>query len=130
MTTFQVSRELHPSKKPSHSQPPHPLRPSSASSFGSFGSSAPSIFEQYQPLPTCGDTCLLHHHCGVHSLWNTWGRMTSNPYNIHISRCFLLLYKLSSRYSSAPPPSVYRLGLCCPGIEGPAKLNPTQRLLL
>ena len=27
-------------------------------------------------------------------------------------------------------PSVYRLGLCCPGIEGPAKLNPAQWLLL
>lgn len=35
----------------SHSQPPHPLRPSSAPSFGLFGSSAPSTSEQYQPPP-------------------------------------------------------------------------------
>ena len=39
------------SQQASHSQPPHPLRPSSAPSFGSFGSSAPSTSVQYQPPP-------------------------------------------------------------------------------
>ena len=75
----------------SHSEQPHPLRPSSSPPFSSFGSSAPSISEQYQPPPTCGETCLQDHQCGVLSLWSTWSSTTSNPYSIHIITCLLFL---------------------------------------
>lgn len=42
---------IQATQQASHSQQPHPLRPSSAPPFSSFGSSAPSISEQYQPPP-------------------------------------------------------------------------------
>ena len=38
--------------------------------------------------PTYGDTCIQHHYCGFHSLWSTWGSMTSNPSNIQVSGYF------------------------------------------
>ena len=126
MITFQVPRELPPSQQPSHSQSPHPLRPSSAPSFGSFGFSAPSISEQYQPPSH------MWSYVPPPSLWSSQSvelqmgqYMTSSPSNIHVSRCFLLLYKRSSSCNSAPPqpPQVHCLGLCCPGTEGPARPN-------
>ena len=79
-------------------------------------------------LPTCGDTCLQHHHCGVHSLWSTWGSVTSNPSNILSADA-----SFSSTNSAAAAtahhhnqPSVYCPGLCCRGTEGPARPNPAQ----
>ena len=68
--------------------------------------------------------------CGVHSLWSTWCSMTSIPSNIHVSRCFLLLYKLSSSCNSAPPQPLQRL---LPWVMLPkywAKPNPAHWLLL
>ena len=67
----------------SHSQPPHPFsapvhhRPSDRSA--PLHNQSPSSISH---IPTCGDTCLQHHDCGIHSLWSTWGSMTSNPSNI------------------------------------------------
>ena len=90
---------IQATQQASHSQQPHPLRPSSAPPFSSFHSS-PSISKQYQHhlspssishLLTCGETCLHDHQCGVHSLWSTWSSITSNPSSIHITRCLLFL---------------------------------------
>ena len=109
MMTFKVSWELTPSQQPSKQATHNHLTHCAPVQHRPSDRSAPL---QHQPpssishLPTCGDTCLQHHHCGVHSLWSTWSSMTNNPSNIHVSRSFLLFYKLSSSCNSAPPPPV------------------------
>ena len=66
-----------------HSAPQHHLSPSSISH-----------------LPTCGETYLHDHQCGVHSLWSS---TTSNPSSIHIIRCLLFLDSRSSLLLSNLP---------------------------
>ena len=137
MMTFQVPRELPPPPPPpipatqqgSHSQPPHSPRPSSAPSFGSFGSSAQSISEQFQ-LPS-------HIWRYVHPASLLWGSQSVEYMEQYDQQSFqhpsqrILSFSSTSSAAAATAhhnnhPSVYCPGLCCPGTEGPAQLNPSQ----
>ena len=86
--------------------------------------------------PTCGETCLQHHQCGVHSLWSIWSSTTSNPSSIHISRCLLFLNKklclvlsnLASRLSSSsspPPPQCMLSWLLLPRYWATSPVQPS-----
>ena len=130
LVTFQVTKELSPSQQPSKQATLNHLTHCSPVQQRPSNRSAPLHYQSWSSinhLLTCGDTCLQHHHCGVYSLWSTWGSMTSNPSNIHVSRCFFILYKLSSSCNSAPSQPLQ----CLPpwvmlSAEGPAQPNPAQ----
>ena len=85
MMTFQVPREVPPSQQPSKQATLNHLTHCAPDQHRPSNRSAPLHHQSpssISHLPTCGDTCLQHHHCGVHSLWSTWGSVTSNPSNI------------------------------------------------
>ena len=109
---------LHPpSQQASHSQPPHPLRPSSAPSLirivrllctinlQAVSATFPYVEAHASSIITVG-----------FSLRSTWGRMTSNPSNIHVADASSSAADNASTAAATAHhhhyPSVYRLGLC------------------
>jgi hypothetical protein len=77
----------------SHSQPPHPLRPSSAPSFSSFGSSAS---EQYQPPP--------HMWKNVPPASSVWGSQSTEYMEQYHQQPFQHLHQ-----QMPPPPPLHQI---------------------
>ena len=73
MMTFQVPRELLPSQQSSKQATLNRLTHCAPVQHRPSDRSAPLHHQSpssISHLPPCGDTCLQHYHCGIHSLWS------------------------------------------------------------
>ena len=131
MMTFQVPRELPPSQQPIKEATLNHLTHCAPVQHRPSDRSAPLHHQSPSSIsypPTCGDRASSIIIVGF-TVCEYMGQYDQQSFQ-HPSQRILSSSSTTSAAAATAhhnnQPSVYCLGLCCPGTEGPAQLNPSQ----